>query len=114
LPSVKIKDIHWKTQDSTLESLLFYRFTGNEKADSLFEERISHSDFALLVVNKSHPNLPKNSVIIEDKNWPEIQKKILDILYPLPDLKILAVTGTNGKTTTTDLVLQLGTLIGKK
>src|SRR5690606_13085700 len=114
LPSVKIKDIHWKTQDSTPESLLFYKFTGNVKSDALFTERISNSQFAFLIVNKDHPDLPENSFIISEEKWPETQKEVLDLLYPLPPLKILAVTGTNGKTTTADLVLQLGTLIGKK
>jgi UDP-N-acetylmuramoyl-L-alanyl-D-glutamate--2,6-diaminopimelate ligase len=46
--------------------------------------------------------------------WPELQKDILDILYPLPQLKLFGITGTNGKTTTTDLILQLGDEIGKK
>lgn len=114
LPSVKIKDIHWKTQDSTPESLLFYKFTGNVKSDALFTERISNSQFAFLIVNKDHPDLPENSFIISEEKWPETQREVLDLLYPLPPLKILAVTGTNGKTTTADLVLQLGTLIGKK
>lgn len=114
LPCVKIKDIHWKTQDSTSESLLFYKFTGIEKNDAQFEDRIRKASFAFLIVNRSRENLPSNSIIIPEENWPKVQKEILDLLYPIPPLKILAVTGTNGKTTTTDLVLQLGTLIGKK
>lgn len=114
LPKLKITDIHWKTQESTPSSILFYRFTGNEKIDSLFETRIKASNFSLLIVNSKRDHLPANTLIIPEVKWLEIQKQILDILYPLPELKILAVTGTNGKTTTTDLALQLGHLAGKK
>lgn len=114
LPALTIKDIHWKTQDSTQESLLFYRLGTDAKADELFQERIQNTHFAWLIINRDHPSRPINCTIIEDSRWPEIQKQLMDELYPLPDIKYMAVTGTNGKTTTADLVLQLGELSGKK
>jgi UDP-N-acetylmuramoyl-L-alanyl-D-glutamate--2,6-diaminopimelate ligase len=55
-----------------------------------------------------------NSSVVSEVDWPGIQKELLDLLYPLPCLKMFAVTGTNGKTTTADLILQLGELSGKK
>jgi UDP-N-acetylmuramoyl-L-alanyl-D-glutamate--2,6-diaminopimelate ligase len=113
-PSIEIKDIHWKTQDSDANSILFYKIASDEKSEKLFEERISNTSFAWLIVSKDHASRPKNSLVLDESRWPEIQKHILDKLYPLPNLKILAVTGTNGKTTTADLVLQLGELAGKK
>ncbi len=114
LPPLTIKDIHWRSQDSDENSILFYRIGLDEKSHALFKERISQSKFSWLIVNSSHPDLPQNSSVISEEKWPEIQKSILDILYPFPKLKLIAITGTNGKTTTTDLVLQLGNLIGKK
>lgn len=114
LPPLTINDIEWKTQDSTSGTLLFYRLTDDEKALNKFTERIQNTQFSWLILNKDHPSRPLNSSTIPEKDWPEIQKKILDILYPLPPLKMLALTGTNGKTTTTDLVLQLGAICGKK
>ena len=113
-PNLKILDIHWKTQDSNLESVLFYRLNDDEKSQNLFIERIQNTHFGWLILNKDHASRPMNSTVIDEKEWPRIQKEILDVLYPLPPLKILALTGTNGKTTTTDLVLQLGELCGKK
>lgn len=109
-----IQDIHWKTQDSTKESVLFYKILDDEKAEKLFTERIDKAQYRWLVVNKDHPSRPMNSSIIPEDKWPETQKAILDRLYPLPKLKMIALTGTNGKTTTTDLVLQIGELVGKK
>lgn len=114
LPDLQINDIHWKAQESTEDSILFYRLGDEIKSHTLFEERIWEAKFKWLIVNKAHPALPKNATLLAEDKWPSIQKAILDILYPLPTLKLMALTGTNGKTTTTDLVLQLGELLGKR
>lgn len=114
IPHLKISDIHWKTQDSTSESILFYKILPDDKAQKLFVDRIGSARFGWLIVNIDHPSRPLNSSVIDEDKWPEVQKAILDNLYPLPPLKIFALTGTNGKTTTADLVLQLGELCGKK
>lgn len=113
LPILKIADIHWKTQDSTKDSLLFYKILPNKKASDLFSERISGAEFAWLIINVDHPNRPPNSSVVLETEWPELQKKVLDEIYPQPPLRLIALTGTNGKTTTADLVLQLGELIGQ-
>lgn len=109
-----LKDIHWKAQDSTQDSLLFYRIGNEAEALRLFEQRIGSAKFSWLVVNKSVPGLPKNASVVPENEWADLQKKVLDNIYPLPKIKLIALTGTNGKTTTTDLVLQLGEMIGKK
>lgn len=108
------KDIHWRTQDSTPESVLFYKIADDQKNLDLFQHRIGNTKFAWLIVNRKVENLPANTFIIEEKFWSEVQNNLLNKLYPLPPLQLIAITGTNGKTTTTDLILQLGHLIGKK
>ncbi len=113
-PPLHIQDIHWKSQDSDKDSILFYRIGSDQKAKDQFALRLQDSKFAWLIVNEPHDSLPKNSSVVDEESWNDIQKKILDVLYPIPTLKFLALTGTNGKTTTTDLVLQLGELAGKK
>lgn len=110
----KFNDIHWRVQDSQEGDILFYRIGETELAKQQFAERIKTARFSWLVTNVSHPDLPKNSSVIEESRWPQIQKDILDILYPLPNIKMIGITGTNGKTTTADLVLQLGHFAGKK
>ncbi len=97
-----------------MESVLFYKILPDEKSRKLFSDRIESSQFAWLVVNCDHPSRPINSSVIPEKDWPVLQEEILNELYPLPLLKLFAVTGTNGKTTTADLVLQIGEICGKK
>ncbi len=110
----KITDIQWKTQDAGESSLLFYWINDDAVSIAAFKERISHSAFAWLVVNKPLVDLPSNSTVIDEALWAETQKNCLDVVYPLPVLKFMALTGTNGKTTTTDLILQLGELMGRR
>jgi UDP-N-acetylmuramoyl-L-alanyl-D-glutamate--2,6-diaminopimelate ligase len=108
--------IDWKTQASTLETILFYKIGQKETDEDLFWERIQSTSYGLLILNTKpkKQNISK-SIVIAEENWPELQKKILDFFFPVPkDLKMIAVTGTNGKTTTTDLILQLGEQCGKK
>jgi UDP-N-acetylmuramoyl-L-alanyl-D-glutamate--2,6-diaminopimelate ligase len=114
LPALKVNDIHWRTQDSDINSILFYKVQQDETSQDKFIERIQSSKFAWLILNIDHPLKPSNCFIISEKNWPRIQKKLLDEIYPVPPIKLIAITGTNGKTTTADLVLQLGEMCGKK
>ena len=108
--------IDWKTQGSNEETILFYKIGNKDTDESVFWERIQNTNYGLLVLNsKPKKQLPAKSVVISEDSWPDLQKKILDFFFPVPkDLKMIAVTGTNGKTTTTDLILQLGEQCGKK
>lgn len=108
--------IDWRTQTSTKETILFYKIGDKSQDESQFWERIQFAQYGLLILNKKpERNLPPATIVIEESRWPELQKKILDFFFPVPNqLKLIAVTGTNGKTTTTDLILQLGEQCGKK
>jgi UDP-N-acetylmuramoyl-L-alanyl-D-glutamate--2,6-diaminopimelate ligase len=112
-PDLNILDIHWEAEKSDDHSVLFYKIGLGIDHENKFRERISKAKFAWLIVNRPIENLPHCSQIIVELHWPEIQQKIMDVLYPIPHLKMIGITGTNGKTTTTDLILQLGHQIGK-
>lgn len=114
LPSFDIEDVHWRSHESDENSLLFYKIGGDENSVGLFQERMKNASFSWLIVNRAVEGMPENSTVLFEEKWPTFQKQILDELYPLPDIKLIAITGTNGKTTTTDLILQLGHLLGKK
>jgi len=87
LPLLNLKDIHWRTQNSDLHSILFYKIGTDKKSEEDFQERIKNSFFGWLIVNRNVSGLPDNSTIVPETKWPEVQKKILDILYPMPQLK---------------------------
>lgn len=108
------QDIHWKCQDSDEHSILFYKLTSDPKAEEVFKERFAQTKYKYLVVNRSTELKANNIFVVADEHWPELQKALLDKIYPLPPLKMLAVTGTNGKTTTASLILQLGESLGHK
>ncbi len=114
LPELSINDIHWRAQDSESDDLLFYKIGSDLKSENLFQERLKDTNYGWLIINRSIKPLPARTTIIPEEKWPDIQHRILNILYPLPSIKFAGLTGTNGKTTTTDLVLQLGHLTGKK
>jgi UDP-N-acetylmuramoyl-L-alanyl-D-glutamate--2,6-diaminopimelate ligase len=109
-----ICDIHWKSQDSNPQSLLFYKIGNSQNDLETFRSRMHDTEYGWLILNKQIDPMPMRSSFIEEIHWPQIQKKILDELYPLPDMKLIGITGTNGKTTTTDLILQAAHLIGKE
>ena len=86
IPPVSINDIHWRTQDSTSESILFYKLTDDANSEQLFLNRIKDSKYAWLVINRNMQNIPHNVSIINEAIWPQIQKKILDNIYPQPKI----------------------------
>lgn len=99
-------DVHWKAQDSKSDSLLFFRLGAsgvdgarNFLKDAKFKHCYINCDFNLEI---------KDVTCVSTKTWEEIRENSLNYFYPLDQkLKLIGVTGTNGKTTVTDLVRQL-------
>lgn len=110
----EVSGVEWQSQNSRNSDILFYKIPESQEAEEIFHQRIASSHFAYLVVSRGVENLPANAIVVEDKFWKECQKLVCDELYPMPSIRFIGITGTNGKTTTTDLVLQLGDLIGVK
>ena len=111
---IDIRDINWRTEQAKQHDILFYRLNDNsEQSLSNFKNRIKNSTYAVLVTNlfdKKLETLP-NLIVVKDSFWLEAQKIILDFLYPLPsDIRLVGITGTNGKTTTVDILAQLAKL----
>lgn len=98
-------------QHSGINDLVFYFVHENEKAESLFLERVKESNSGLIVLNREILDLKKNYVVVSD--FLEGQKQVCDYLYPNKGiLKFAGVTGTNGKTTTVNLAVQIAQLNG--
>lgn len=99
----------WKTQDSKENSILFYNLNDeSEKSIGLFIERIKSVKFKYCIINTNKVK-KKNLINIEKTDWLALQKDICDYLYPFnySEKICIGITGTNGKTTTTDLLRQL-------
>lgn len=107
---ILVDNIQINTIDSNDRSLLFYNLNTNKNI-SQFRNRIDTANFAVCCVNywPLNEDIPEKVIVIPSQEWMDIQKFSLEQLYPVnfKNLKILGVTGTNGKTTTVYLINQL-------
>lgn len=102
----EVLGIQWKSQDCTKNDILFYKINKiDTNTQDLFEKRISKANYKKLLVNKSI-NSTFDITVVEEEDWLKLQKEICDLLYPFSKMKSVCVTGTNGKTTTVDLIRQ--------
>ena len=104
----EINNAQWKTQESNSSSILFYNLgKGEEKkvqAESLLRGTSYHT---LILCSDENLNL-NNCIVLNDNEFIKLQEIVLDKLYPIKkDIVFFGVTGTNGKTTTVDLIRQL-------
>jgi UDP-N-acetylmuramoyl-L-alanyl-D-glutamate--2,6-diaminopimelate ligase len=104
-----IDAVAWKTEDSNQRSILFYKINDMDPSAMLnFEKRIENSKYKYCLVNSSEVKIP-DVICVSDVDWKELQKQCCDEIYPinLKSKKIIGITGTNGKTTTTDIIRQI-------
>jgi len=105
-------NIQWRTQESNKDSLLFIR--GSKKSLELVLE----GDFLYShIITDCEDVFSKleNVSLVASGDFISCQKYFLDSIYPFPkNKKMIAVTGTNGKTTVTSLLEQALRLSNKK
>ncbi|MFZ4712971.1 MAG: Mur ligase family protein [Bacteriovoracaceae bacterium] len=112
----KLSNVEWKAQNSNSETVLFYKIKTGQEENLI--KHLEHVTYGVLVVNQSHKILDqyKNVLVTTDEDWLECQKILMDHFFPFPfsQVKFVGITGTNGKTTTTDLLRQIALGEGKK
>lgn len=112
----KLSDITTNLQGATKGQLVIYKIPDSKKGAEAFLKRLSNSNYGALLINKKVPGLEsrKNILISEGVNFFNAQQLIVDESYPYKrdKIKIVGVTGTNGKTTVAYLLMQLGKLAG--
>jgi UDP-N-acetylmuramoyl-L-alanyl-D-glutamate--2,6-diaminopimelate ligase len=110
----EIKQLDWRLENSTSEQIVAYQLAQGETALSKLKERLQKNKPGILLLNRDPgEELGCPLWIAKPGVWPKILDYLCHQFFPLPaGLRLLAVTGTNGKTTTADLVLQLGEAAG--
>ncbi|MEI8345936.1 MAG: UDP-N-acetylmuramoyl-L-alanyl-D-glutamate--2,6-diaminopimelate ligase [Pseudomonadota bacterium] len=116
LTCLEIKGVTSNLQDANDKDLVFYRLSERVDAEELLKKRLQGKTFGMLLLNRIPNFLEKteNIISILDEKFLAVQKSILDVLYPLErqKFKIVGITGTNGKTTSVCLAMQISTLLG--
>ena len=105
-------------QSSSRKDIVFYRLNKGEQAWVRFLDRYRNSDYGLLVLCGNPPSLDviERCVVVKEESFTLCQSLLLDKLYPFDSkrVKLVGITGTNGKTTTAHLSLKIAELLGKK
>ncbi len=103
-----------RIQKSKKGCAIFYYLHKDIASEEKLRNYLSAHQPDLLILNREF-SVSVPMVLAREDKWIECQKFFCDKYYPNSlKPKILAITGTNGKTTTADLVLQLASLINLK
>jgi UDP-N-acetylmuramoyl-L-alanyl-D-glutamate--2,6-diaminopimelate ligase len=97
------------------QDVVFYNINSkDEKAVENFSKRSLGTNPGLLILNHGAEFIKNNNCLfVESEHFLKIQKLILDEMFPNKNsLKIVGVTGTNGKTTTVNLSMQIASMSG--
>jgi UDP-N-acetylmuramoyl-L-alanyl-D-glutamate--2,6-diaminopimelate ligase len=107
-----LSNITTNLQGAGPSDIVFYKAGLDEKAIEVFNSRLASSNPGIVILNHKSESFVKNKncLFIEESRFLNVQKILLDILYPFKNkMKIIGVTGTNGKTTTVNLAMQIST-----
>ena len=112
--SEAITNITTNLQNAKASDVVFYNINSDEKSWASFQKRMQGAKPGLLVLNHGSENYKgENTIFVDGAKFLQIQKLILDQLFPNKNkLKLVGVTGTNGKTTTVNLAMQISAMLG--
>jgi UDP-N-acetylmuramoyl-L-alanyl-D-glutamate--2,6-diaminopimelate ligase len=110
-----INNVSINLENTTKETAIFYSLNKTKDAEQKFLNRVNLSLAELIFVSSEiKVNVSNKQIVYLGEDFLPLQKKLLDILFPCPDLKLVAVTGTNGKTSTVSLASQIANLANVK
>jgi UDP-N-acetylmuramoyl-L-alanyl-D-glutamate--2,6-diaminopimelate ligase len=110
-----LNNITTNLQSAGENDIVFYRVHNTEKSIEDFNKRIQGKKPGLVILNHGAESVVKNDncIFINPVRFLNIQKQLLDLLFPNKNtMKIIGVTGTNGKTTTVNLAMQISSTLG--
>lgn len=109
--------LDWRLEKADAQTIVIYQLNAGKAAVDKLRERLSASPRPHTLVLNRDPGVELGvpTLVLSANEWDEALALACDYFFPLPPkLKLLAVTGTNGKSTTVDLVLQLADQAGLK
>ena len=110
-----ISNVTTNLQNSKVNDIVFYQINSkDEKSIASFNKRLIGSNPGLLVLNHGAEFIKNdNCVFVDQDKFLNIEKILLDEFYPNKNImKLVGVTGTNGKTTTVNLAMQIASMAG--
>ncbi len=117
----QLSDVTLNLQAAVANQVVFYKIRESATSLDLFLKRLNSSKFGILIINRHIEEVSSLANVFEcsEDDFDKIQKDILDKFYPLvrsevQTLKIVGVTGTNGKTTVVNLSRQISSMLGFK
>lgn len=110
----EINELVFDSRKASAESV-FFAIVGSTNNGHNYIQNVYEKGCRVFVVQES-TSLPKDATIIKVENTSEALGLIACAFYDYPsqDLKLVGITGTNGKTTTTTLLHRLFTELGYK
>jgi UDP-N-acetylmuramoyl-L-alanyl-D-glutamate--2,6-diaminopimelate ligase len=110
---IVLSSITTNLQNAKKSDVVFYKINQTQKSQELFEERLKKSEPGLVIINKGNELITReNCLFIDEANFLIVQKLLCDKFFPdKKTMKLVGVTGTNGKTTTVNLAMQISTFL---
>jgi UDP-N-acetylmuramoyl-L-alanyl-D-glutamate--2,6-diaminopimelate ligase len=109
----ELNSITTNLQNATGQEIVFYKLQPNPKSKESFFNRLQNVNPGLIILNTGAEAIKNENIIFVDEDqFLLIQKILCDEFYPNKNkLKLIGVTGTNGKTTTVNLAMQISTML---
>ncbi len=103
-------------QKASKGDIVFYRVSNDEKSKSLLALRLKNNPPGILILNHTGFNITDvNCLFVDGDHFLKLQKILCDQFFPNKNkLKLVGITGTNGKTTAVNLAMQISSMMSNE